>query len=176
MPPEIDATYTPEHANTGAKPLVIYKVLLASTVGVREGLREVTARLFDEGYAAEDVSIVELVLAETLNNIVEHAYEDRGAGEIALHVTSTHDALDFRVTDFGKEMPDGEPPEGAQADLDCATEDLPEGGFGWFLIRELTHNLRYSRENTANVFAFGINVKPPSQPSNQTQSQTSPEQ
>ena len=40
-------------------------------------------------------------------------------------------------------------------DLEALGEqDLPEGGFGWFLIRELTHDLTYRRDGSRNHLSF----------------------
>ena len=35
-------------------------------------------------------------------------------------------------------------------------DDLPEGGFGWFLIQDLTQALCYYREESRNYLAFSI--------------------
>ena len=43
------------------------------------------------------------------------------------------------------------------ADQD-APQDLPEGGFGWFLIRSLTRDLTYLREDGYNMLCFCVDV------------------
>lgn len=128
----------------------------ASNTCVRETLKTTGNALEAAGYGAEFRATVELVLAEILNNIVEHAYADQGFGPIRLTIIPTDGALKFEVVDHGVPMPNGNPPEGKPADLSCATEDLPEGGFGWFLIRELTHDFCYIRENEQNNFSFVV--------------------
>ena len=35
-------------------------------------------------------------------------------------------------------------------------EELPEGGFGWYLIQDLTQELCYYREDRRNFLAFRI--------------------
>jgi serine/threonine-protein kinase RsbW len=37
-------------------------------------------------------------------------------------------------------------------------DDLPEGGFGWFLIRELTKDLQYVRHEDQNRLTFSIPI------------------
>ena len=69
--------------------------------------------------------------------------------------------LSCTVTDQGKEMPNGTPPMGHVVDPDCPIEDLPEGGFGWFLIRELTQELCYQRRQDQNVLNFHMALDGP---------------
>jgi serine/threonine-protein kinase RsbW len=58
-------------------------------------------------------------------------------------------------------MPEGKAPNGSPAPLDCDTEELPEGGFGWFLIRDLAHELNYTRISGKNLLSFRISVGAP---------------
>ena len=52
-------------------------------------------------------------------------------------------------------MPGGRPPAGRLPDgADCALVDLPEGGFGWHLIRTLTRDLAYVRSGGCNRLSF----------------------
>jgi serine/threonine-protein kinase RsbW len=107
----------------------------------------------------------EVVLAEVLNNIVEHAYADR-AGSISVAIRQTGAGLNCLVTDEGNPMPGGQLPAGnhpAQRDGmpdlqlgDLQLDDLPEGGFGWYLIRRLTRDLEYSRNGQQNWLSFVV--------------------
>ena len=42
-------------------------------------------------------------------------------------------------------MPDLQAPLGLPQEIDRPICDLPEGGFGWFLIRDLAKDLSYQR-------------------------------
>lgn len=95
----------------------------------------------------------ELVLAEVLNNVVEHAYATT-PGPIMLELRQCDGALHCTVRDRGQPMPDGTPPSGRRALVDVPLEDLPEGGFGWFLIRSMTRQLDYFREIGGNRLVF----------------------
>jgi serine/threonine-protein kinase RsbW len=53
-------------------------------------------------------------------------------------------------------MPGGRLPEPRPAPLDVALEDLPEGGFGWNVIRDLTAGLAYRRVNGVNRLNFRV--------------------
>jgi serine/threonine-protein kinase RsbW len=140
-------------------------VVAADPMAVRAGLARMASEnplsALDEDHRAR----VEVVLAEVLNNIAEHAYTS-GEGSIAVTICQTRSGLQCLVTDDGSAMPDGRLPAGlhpaerlgmaetAMADLPMA--DLPEGGFGWFLIRRLTLDLHYAREGRCNRLSFVI--------------------
>jgi serine/threonine-protein kinase RsbW len=98
----------------------------------------------------------QIVLAEVLNNIVEHACVGT-EGEISVTLWHTAQGLACRVVDDGRAMPDGSLPDGRLPDIaDLSPDDLPEGGFGWHLIRTLTHSLHYSRVGDRNQLDFVI--------------------
>ncbi len=113
--------------------------------------RPILARISDDSRGS-----VEIVLAEVLNNICEHAYaEDSGRIELTI---SLHDGFVFvQTVDSGLPMPGGELPSGKLAAAGT-TEEVPEGGFGWFLIRSMTQDLTYLREGERNLLSFCIAV------------------
>jgi serine/threonine-protein kinase RsbW len=99
---------------------------------------------------------VEIVLAEVLNNVVEHAYAQY-PGTVELWVTPRDGYLFIRLIDQGLPMPEGEAPGGALSPV-AEIQDMPEGGFGWFLIRTLTQDLIYARDGSQNVLSFCVGV------------------
>jgi serine/threonine-protein kinase RsbW len=100
----------------------------------------------------------EIVLAEIFNNIVEHAYaNDSGEINVTLHQQS--DGIYVVVCDFGHPLPQGELPLGAPPPID-SSKGLPEGGFGWFLIRSLVQRLSYKRDDTCNQVSFLLPAQP----------------
>lgn len=132
--------------------------LTATTMAVRAALGDLRLRLAAHGLSDAGCGTVELVLAEALNNIVEHAYPADQPGGILLAVSMTRDRLCFRLHDQGIPLPGLAPPVGARPDPGVAQAALPEGGFGWYLIRDLTDVLSYARQNGENIltleFAF----------------------
>lgn len=103
-----------------------------------------------------DIETAELVLAEVLNNIVEHACADLTNGRISIRIRQTSTYLRCQVRDNGCRMPGGNPPEGKHPDPGGPVAALPEGGFGWMLIRGLTRDLLYRRLNGGNSLGFVI--------------------
>lgn len=99
-----------------------------------------------------DPDTVELVLAEVLTNVVRHACQDRPGHDIDLVLRHRTGGLLVLIRDDGVPMPGGTPPEGRAQ----APDDLPEGGFGWGLIRMLTRDIRYRHRHGRNRIGFVI--------------------
>ena len=121
---------------------------------IRQALTELALRPPLAALCVADRGSAEIVLAEILNNIAEHAYAGRG-GPIELCVVAEETGIACTIIDGGVAMPNGELPRG---DLHLATDarDLSEGGYGWFLIRSLTTDLRYLRRHNRNELRFRI--------------------
>ena len=96
----------------------------------------------------------QLVLAEALNNVVEHAYASTTLGAVALRVESVTDQLEIHLTDWGNPFPSSTIPEGRNPN----PNDLSEGGYGWFLIRSLTSEIRYFRKIGRNCLSLIFSV------------------
>lgn len=122
----------------------------STELGARAALRDIMARLTADGQGIDKAGMIEVALAEVINNIVEHAYQGREAGEIRILCRRTAAALEFETVDRGAALPGESLPEGGPADLAVPRNRLPEGGFGWMLIRSLTSDLRYSRRDGEN--------------------------
>ncbi|WP_147126381.1 ATP-binding protein [Shimia ponticola] len=133
----------------------------SDTFEVRNSLLALVEDMEDRAFLPEETGTVELVLAEVLNNIAEHAYEDKGDGRIELDMAYAPGSVSFDLRDFGKPMPEGKTPLGELANLDVPIEDLPEGGFGWFLIGELAKDMVYERLENANHLRFRMTVGAP---------------
>ena len=123
---------------------------------VRDALERLFRSLRAVGLTQSEQADVEIVLAEAMNNIVEHAYRGSRYGWLRLRTDLFPDCLLCRIEDGGEPMPNLEIPAASQQDLGVELADLPEGGFGWFMIRELTTELSYSRTGNLNRLAFTV--------------------
>ncbi|MEM6303429.1 MAG: ATP-binding protein [Pseudomonadota bacterium] len=123
----------------------------AGEMAVRDALKDIVSELGPLALDVEEVSTIELVLAEALNNIVEHAYPVPGDDQpIDISCRLRSDGLHVTIQDRGSPMPDGKVPLGQSHDLNVDVMDLPEGGFGWFLIQDLAKDVNYQRHDSMN--------------------------
>lgn len=130
----------------------------ANPHSVRQALHTLIGHLNSLRLEDEELGSVELVVAEALNNIVEHAYRGREGGEIQLWWTLGRTGLHVRIADTGRQMPDGWVPLMMSRDAADHAALVPEGGFGWFLIAGLAHNVVYRREKNVNTLTFRMVV------------------
>jgi serine/threonine-protein kinase RsbW len=143
------------NTNNGSLRLIIP----ASDLSVRCGLQSIRSGIERLQLSDDALSTIELVIAEVLNNIVEHAYKGPAKGMIEVDLMFEDSSIHCTITDDGDPMPNGQLPDGAPRDLTGDLADLPEGGFGWFLIRQLTTNLHYGRQDNRNVLTCRIMVE-----------------
>ena len=129
-------------------------VIPSDPMAVRQALQALFDHLMTGRMSADDRDTAQIVLAEALNNIVEHAYAQE-PGEIEVIVELCASGLTCRIMDAGLPMPGGTLPQGVLAPMP-PNDDLPEGGFGWHLIRTLSEDLHYRREDGRNLLTFRI--------------------
>jgi serine/threonine-protein kinase RsbW len=123
-------------------------------VSVHQSLTQILDLPPLSGLSQEDRSVAELVLAEVLNNVAEHAYGP-GGGRVTVTLSGDPAGVRCRVTDEGRPMPGERLPEGRlPGGPGTAVADLPEGGFGWHLIRSLSVGLTYARVDGQNRLDF----------------------
>ncbi|OIP84017.1 MAG: hypothetical protein AUK37_06375 [Rhodobacterales bacterium CG2_30_65_12] len=134
----------------------MHLVFAGDETSVRSALRTAMVAFSSMQLGPQFQGVVEIVLAEVLNNVVEHAYAEHGRGVIEIEADQLENALAFRITDDGRPMPEGCMPQGSPQDLDVPPDELPEGGFGWYLIRRLTDRLGYQRSANRNVLTFRV--------------------
>lgn len=132
-------------------------------MAVRGALKDVIQGLQPLSLDGDELGTIELVLAEALNNVVEHAYpEDDPDGPITVACNHSVQGLHFQIIDRGRGMPNNEVPLGTQANVDTDMHELPEGGFGWFLIRDLAKDVHYCHTDGQNILdlRIAIGLKP----------------
>jgi serine/threonine-protein kinase RsbW len=129
-------------------------IIESDPIAVRDGLATILASPIIQTMEDGARGAAEIVLAEVLNNIVEHAYADR-PGNIVLGMELQPDGVWVTVCDHGHPFPKQELPQGKLPAID-AFEDLPEGGFGWHLIRTLVRNLTYLHKDGRNILSFHL--------------------
>lgn len=131
--------------------------LAGNNDAVRAGLRRLLTMEPLAGLSDNARGTFEIVLAEALNNVVEHAYSN-APGPILVGIDHLPPILRVSVYDLGLPIPDGKLPKGEMKPM-MEGEELPEGGFGWFLIRTLTMDLEYERDGSFNKLRFAVQTE-----------------
>ncbi len=129
-------------------------VFPADELELRQALAKAMTFLDTLSVPPEGRGMVEVVLAEIANNVIEHAYAGKAPGMIEIRIERRADTLRCVILDEGRPMAGGTAPAGKMQALDVRRADLPEGGFGWLMIRELTENLSYVRIGNRNRLEF----------------------
>lgn len=129
-------------------------------------VRDILCRLSDllqrRGCAPVLVEDAIIVLAEVLNNVEEHAYAGDAGGPVRVEVLLWGRMLDCIVEDRGRPLQAGALPGHAMPAPDPVAPDTwPEGGFGWAMMRRLTQELIYERENGCNRLRFRVTAETP---------------
>lgn len=131
----------------------------AGEASTRLTLRRWRTAMEAAGICTDITARAEIVLAEVLNNIAEHGQQEGRIGWIDLRCALCPSGLQVVVTDQGRPVPPHllSPPAQAR----CLPEhtpfqDMPEGGFGWSIIRGLTCDLRLQSHDGGNRLSFVI--------------------
>lgn len=133
---------------------------IADETAVRNMLSVIRNWLCTAAIASEVQGNIELVMAEALNNVVEHAYADLPRGPVQIDIWKYDAYLAITLCDAGQPMPGLKLPQTKLPNNDGPLCDLPEGGFGWFLIHQLTDKLTYQRLLGKNRICFQICTNP----------------
>lgn len=126
-----------------------------------EAVTRVGKWLEQERIESECIGDVMLVLAEALNNVIEHAYGTETSGDIEIKGTLRAQTLSLQIVDKGRPF-DGPPEEVILNTEVYELSDMPDGGFGWFLIKSLTEDIHFSREGDKNKLTLVVGVRPAS--------------
>lgn len=128
--------------------------LVASDHATRAVLAAIDGWLSAHGVEADDRANAELILAEALNNICEHAYRG-GGGPVELVIDMRSQGLDCVLRDRGHSLPGATLPGRDPPPID-PPDNLPDGGFGWHIIRCLASDICYRRAAGWNRLSFRV--------------------
>ncbi len=136
------------------------KVLADITVPARleslEGLvKSATGSALRCGLASESLYAVELVTEEAVINVFKYAYP-QGEGKVRLRCMDEGDRFVIEVTDWGVLFDATEQPAPA---VTSSLEERPVGGLGIHLMRNMTDEIIYKREDGQNILSLLIRKK-----------------
>ncbi len=112
--------------------------------------QNISKTLFDMNIEAEDIASCEIAIREALNNVIKHAYQNRPNNKINLLISLKSKHITISISDFGKSRKSIK-----EATLDFNPKDienLPEGGFGLYIIEKIMDTTEYKIENDKNTY------------------------
>lgn len=136
------------------------RVIRSTPQEARIVVRGVAAWLDRNGASPDIVGSVQIAVAEAVNNLVEHGAR---TSDDRIRVTGQFRparCVSIEICDSGHGLPDGVLPAGRCAPRGRSAADLPEGGYGWHLIRELTARIRYRRSGNCNTLTLDFDPQP----------------
>jgi len=95
---------------------------------------------------------LELAVEEWLVNLCRHAY-DRPEGTVEVVVRRANDRLVVEIADKGAPF---DPTAAPEPDVAAPLEERAPGGLGLLLIRRMTDEFRYRREEDRNVVTLAV--------------------
>lgn len=125
------------------------------------GIAQLSRCLATQGLPQHKAGDVKIALAEAINNVVEHAYADVTPAKVQVRCRLHRNWLDILISDTGTPLPGLQVPDGVPASLGSTIDELPEGGFGWYLIHELTSDIRYERSDGCNRLSLRFDFPDP---------------
>jgi serine/threonine-protein kinase RsbW len=95
---------------------------------------------------------VEICLTEALNNVIKHAYKGENSNQIEIIIRINNNQLEIDIID------EGSPRKNliiSELNFDPTDIDnLPEGGMGLYIIKQLMDDLNYYSLNGKNYFTL----------------------
>jgi serine/threonine-protein kinase RsbW len=101
---------------------------------------------------------MKLALDEILTNVISYGYDDAGEHHITARFSVEQGKWTAEVEDGGKPF---DPLTSPEADTKQSLVARPVGGMGIHLVRKLTDELEYRRQNDKNRLVMRINLKGP---------------
>ena len=130
----------------------------SSNLGTRRAMKALLDGLGPVNLSPTDAGRLEVALVEVLNNILRHAYFGHDTGLIEITCQLFDDFLSFDIVDAGLQMPDHCVPDYLLPRTNFPGT-LSEAGFGWFLMRQLSYDINYSRPKDINHLHLHLHLK-----------------
>lgn len=95
-----------------------------------------------------------VALEEVVVNIINHAYGQKGRGDILVGFDDQAEAVVVSLSDTGLAF---NPLEAAEPDVEMALLDRPIGGLGIMMVKKLMDEVHYERRNNENILFLTLN-------------------
>ena len=110
-----------------------------------------TAFAGEHGLPAEDLWALDLALEEVVVNVMKYAYDDARGHTVAVRLTVAGGEVIAEVEDDGRPF---NPLTRPDPDFDRALGEMPIGGLGIHLVRQLMDGLEYRRQADRNLLVL----------------------
>jgi len=104
------------------------------------------------------VGDIRLALEEAVTNIIMHGYTDTEDHEIEIRFSFSADRVSFTIIDDGQPF---DPLQAPSPDLKHDFDDMPVGGLGVHLYRQLMDNVSYQRVDHRNILVLAKRIRRP---------------
>lgn len=94
---------------------------------------------------------INLVLEETLSNIINYAFTDYMEHKIRISLSLSRNILTVRIKDDGIHF---DPTSHKPPDISLPAQQRPVGGLGIFLVSKIMDTVHYKREKNLNVLTL----------------------
>lgn len=110
---------------------------------------------FLAAHAASEQTLfaVELVLEETLMNVIWHAFRDDAKHDIELRVRIDPEAIEMHFEDDGIAF---DPLQAAEPTLPASIDEAVPGGLGLMLVRKFSRSIAYQRRDERNHLTITV--------------------
>lgn len=147
----VNSSSVDDKANNSVADTLVLHNRLDDLVTLSEWINQLAAQI---GFSQRGIFRLDLVLAEAVTNIIEHAFTDESLHNITVNVACDKNKAVISVIDDGQkfdplQMPEVNQPQNLQ--------EVQIGGLGVHLIREYTDRCTYQRVNDKNILTLEFN-------------------
>lgn len=160
-----DGETAPEHPDGRQEPLSYRRVRFHVPAALDDiAAVAVAVKAFIAGTVPEDLSnAIELGVTEALTNVVTHGYAGIAHAAVEVSVEESRAAVVVQVIDSGRPIPEDAflGADGSVFDFDPANMmELPVGGMGLSLIKELFDTVKYESQDGINCLTLAKRIDP----------------
>jgi sigma-B regulation protein RsbU (phosphoserine phosphatase) len=142
--------YLPSSPFLQAQNIMEWNLTLNSQLTELENVKQALNKILDEaGLTGVVIEDTQLIAEEILVNIIQYGYENRNDGHIDLRIEINEKNLIMTFKDGGK--PFNPLTEVVTPDLDRDDDERSLGGFGLFLVQELSERVDYNYHDGKNI-------------------------
>ena len=122
-------------------------------------LYQITTQFITKNKLSTQLGInINLVLEETVSNIIFYAYQDHDLHKIFVQYQLKDASLYLTIEDDGIAF---NPLEKPVLDIPDSIEDIQIGGLGLHLIKKLADSLDYQRQDSKNILSLSFLINEP---------------